>query len=177
MTIYFDSPLDDRERRRRLYAGDVFVYSPRPSTVALSGFARQLTEEAFSPLDPQQAQDSLSVPRFIEIAGPLKPRFIHHPRTQELLLALLADLGTDLAGTYFDVTRMRPRVTAILTPALPARSTLTATAGTRRRRVRSTGSCSYIRSKPKALSHFTRATGTSPFPILRTSTATTNGTR
>jgi hypothetical protein len=40
MTIYFDSPLDDRERRRRLYAGDVFVYSPRPSTVALSGFAR-----------------------------------------------------------------------------------------------------------------------------------------
>ena len=31
-TIYFDTHLGDEERRRRLYSGDVFVYSPRPST-------------------------------------------------------------------------------------------------------------------------------------------------
>src|SRR5437764_4380277 len=39
-TIYFDTHLGDEERRRRLYSGDVFVYSPRPSTRALSEFAR-----------------------------------------------------------------------------------------------------------------------------------------
>ncbi len=106
-TIYFDTHLGDEERRRRLYAGDVFVCSPRPSTRALTEFARELIEEAFHPLDPQHAQDSLPVEKFVEIVGPLKPRFIHHPRTLELLLALLRDLGADMDKTYFDVPRMR----------------------------------------------------------------------
>jgi hypothetical protein len=106
-TLYFDTHLGDPERLARLYAGDLFVYSPRPSTLALTGLARQLIEEAFAPLDPQTAQESLPVERFVEIVGPLKPRFIHHPRTQELLRELLADLGCDLGKTYFDVPRMR----------------------------------------------------------------------
>jgi hypothetical protein len=107
MNIYVDSALDDLERRRRLYAGDVFVYSPRPSTRNLTEFARELIDEAFSPLDPERAQHCLTVARFIEIVAPLKPRFIHHPKTQELVLRLLADLGLDLEKTYFDVPRMR----------------------------------------------------------------------
>jgi hypothetical protein len=45
--------------------------------------------------------------KFVEIVGPLKPRFIHHPRTKELLLELLRDLGCDMDKTYFDVPRMR----------------------------------------------------------------------
>ncbi|HKI02098.1 MAG TPA: hypothetical protein VKK31_08965 [Thermoanaerobaculia bacterium] len=106
-TIYFDTHLGDEERRRRLYSGDVFVYSPRPSTKALTELARELIEEAFHPLDPQRAQDSLPVEKFVEIVGPLKPRFIHHPRTKELLLELLRDLGADMDKTYFDVPRMR----------------------------------------------------------------------
>jgi hypothetical protein len=106
-TIYFDTHLGDEERRRRLYSGDVFVYSPRPSTRALTEHARELIEEAFAPLDPQHAQDSLPVEKFVEIVGPLKPRFIHHPRTKELLLDLLRDLGADMDKTYFDVPRMR----------------------------------------------------------------------
>jgi hypothetical protein len=107
MTIYLDSHLPDAERRHRLYAGDAFVYSPRPAAMALTEFARELIEEAFSPLDPQHAQQSLPVERFVEIVAPLKPRFIHHPKTRELLLALLADVGVDMEQTYFDVPRMR----------------------------------------------------------------------
>jgi hypothetical protein len=106
-TIYFDTHLGDEERRRRLYSGDVFVYSPRPSTRALAEFARSLIEDAFAPLDPVHAQDSLPIERFVEIVGPLKPRFIHHPRTKELLLELLRDIGCDMEKTYFDVPRMR----------------------------------------------------------------------
>ena len=106
-TIYFDTHLGDEERRRRLYSGDVFVYSPRPSTRALTELARELIEAAFAPLDPQHAQDSLPVEKFVEIVGPLKPRFIHHPRTKELLVELLRDLGCDMDKTYFDVPRMR----------------------------------------------------------------------
>lgn len=107
VTIYLDTHLDERARRDRLYRGDIFVYSPRPSTKALTDFARELIEQAFAPLAPEEAQHELSVERFTEIVAPLKPRFIHHPRTLELLLAVLKDVGGDIEGTYFDVPRMR----------------------------------------------------------------------
>jgi hypothetical protein len=107
VNVYLDSHLDEAERRARLYAGDLFVYSPRPSTLELAGFARTLIEDAFAPLDPQHAQETLPVSRFVEIVAPLKPRFIHHPRTKDLLLAVLADVGMDLDRTYFDLPRMR----------------------------------------------------------------------
>ena len=107
MTIYLDSPMNDDARRLRLYGGDVFVFSPRPSIAALAAFARDMVEAAFAPLDPPHAQHSLPVERFIEIVAPLKPRFIHHPTTLRLLLALIADLGVDPEKTYFDVPRMR----------------------------------------------------------------------
>lgn len=107
MTIYCDSHLGDRERLDRLYAGDLFLYSPRPSSRRLTEFARDLIDEAFAPLDPQQAQHSLPVERFIDIVAPLKPRFIHHPVTRQLLLELMADLGMNMEKTYFDLPRMR----------------------------------------------------------------------
>ncbi len=119
-TIYFDTHLGDEERRRRLYAGDIFVFSPRPSTKALTEFARGLIEEAFHPLDPQHAQDSLPVEEFVEIMGPLKPRFIHPPRTLELLLELLRDVANGrvpspwLAGGRVDGDRW-------ILPAIQAR--------------------------------------------------------
>jgi hypothetical protein len=106
-SVFFDVTHSDVERRRRLYAGDVYVYSARPSTAALCDFARELIAEAFDPLDPLEAQHSLPVERFVEIVAPLKPRFIHHPRTKDLVRAVLLALGCDLGATYFDVPRMR----------------------------------------------------------------------
>ena len=106
-TLYFDSAYDDDRRRQALYQGQVFVFSPRHSTVALTEWARELIQEAFHPLDPVHAQDSLPVERFVEIVAPLKPRFIHHPKTLELLRNLLADFGVDMDKLYFDVPRMR----------------------------------------------------------------------
>ncbi|MEJ0092992.1 MAG: hypothetical protein WDN46_06080 [Methylocella sp.] len=105
--IYFDSKASDAERRARLFAGDIFVFSPRPSTLALIDFARELIDEAFAPLAPQTAQFDLSVERFVEIFGPVKPRFIHHPRTAALLRDVVADFGCDLDSTHVDVPRLR----------------------------------------------------------------------
>jgi hypothetical protein len=106
-TLYFDSHFNDDRRRQALYDGHIFAFSPRPSSVALTEWARELIEEAFHPVDPVHAQDTLPVERFVEIVAPLKPRFIHHPKTKELLLQLLADFGVDMDKTYFDVPRMR----------------------------------------------------------------------
>jgi hypothetical protein len=106
-TIYVDSPVDDLTRRARLYAGDLLVYTPRPSTKALCALARALAEEAFSPRDPRTAQHDMPVEEYAGLLADLKPRFIHHPRAKQLIQEMLVDMGCDPDQTYFDVPRMR----------------------------------------------------------------------
>jgi hypothetical protein len=106
-TIYSDPTMPEEIRREKLYGGDLFVFSPRPSTLALIDFARELIEEAFAPYDPRTAQFELPVEKFVEIFGPVKPHFIHHPKTKHLLRAVVTDVGCDLDATYVDVPRLR----------------------------------------------------------------------
>jgi len=105
--VFLDPEVDDATRRRLLYDGQLLVYSPRASTLALRDFARQMTEQAFAPLEPRTAQHALSVERYVAILAELKPRFIHHPTVKTLLQAMLRDFGCDPAATYFDVPRLR----------------------------------------------------------------------
>ena len=106
-TIYFDSPCSEAERRRQLYNGQLFVFSPRQSVLALCEFARELIQDAFGSLDPQTAQHNLPVEQYAAILGKLKPYFIHHPKSKQLLQAILAEMGCDLEKTYFDVPKLR----------------------------------------------------------------------
>src|SRR5690349_6142080 len=105
--IHLDSKVADDVRRRRLFEGDLFLYSPRAAALAMCELARELAEAAFAPLDPRMAQHEMPVERFAAVLGDLKPRFIHHPRCKALLQELLTDLGCDPASTYFDVPRLR----------------------------------------------------------------------
>src|SRR4051794_3458196 len=93
--VFLDAAHDDATRRERIYQGDIYVFSPRPSTVAFTEFAAHLVEEAFAPLDPVAAQFELPVEKFVEIVAPLQPRFIHHPESKRLIQAILADLDCD----------------------------------------------------------------------------------
>jgi hypothetical protein len=106
-TIHFDSPLSDDMRRRRLYEGQLFVFSPRPSSIALCKFADELIREAFSDLSPEKAQHSLAVEEYAAILSKLKPMFINHPKSKECIQSILKELGCDISKTYFDVPRMR----------------------------------------------------------------------
>ena len=84
-SVYFDSNCSDDVRRQRLYNGQLFVYSPRPSMVRLITHARQMIEKAFDGIDPRKAQYSMPVEKYVEICTPLKPGFIHHPETKKIL--------------------------------------------------------------------------------------------
>lgn len=105
--VYYDADMSDEERRERLYRGDLFVYSPTPSTAALAQHARTMVEEAFAPQDPRTIHRTLPVERCVEVLARVKPAFIHHPRCKELIPSALRELGCDLERTYFDVPRLR----------------------------------------------------------------------
>ncbi len=107
MNIFFDSQLDDAKRRQELYRGSLLVYSPSPSAVKLCEFARGLVEEAFHPHDPRTIHENMPVERCVEILASLKPKFIHHPTSKELIQGMLAERGCDPEKTYFDVPRLR----------------------------------------------------------------------
>jgi hypothetical protein len=105
--VHYDAGLDDDTRRERLFGGDIFVYSPTSATQALCRHARELLEEAFAPNDPRQVHAALTVERSVEILAELKPRFIHHPRSKELIQRILAEFGCDPERAHFDVPRLR----------------------------------------------------------------------
>jgi hypothetical protein len=106
-TIYYDSAVSDEVRRQRLYDGQLFVYSPRATTLAFIKFARSMIEDAFRGVDPRTAQNAMEVERYAELLGKLKPAFIHHPESKHHIQNIFAELGCDLEKTYFDVPRMR----------------------------------------------------------------------
>lgn len=106
-TVHYDATMSDDERRERLYAGDLFVYSPRRSVLDFAGFARALVEQAFAGRDPERAQHEMPVEDYAALLGSLKPQFIHHPRSKEHLQRILAEFGCDPQRSYFDVPRLR----------------------------------------------------------------------
>jgi hypothetical protein len=107
MNLFFDSPMDDAKRRQELYRGSILVYAPSPTALKLCEFARELIEAAFHPHHPLKIHLTMPVERCVEILAGLKPQFIHHPKSKELIQTLLAERGCDLANTYFDVPRLR----------------------------------------------------------------------
>jgi hypothetical protein len=106
-SVFFDAKMSDQERRRQLYGGQLFVFSPNQSSLALCELAHGLAQKAFAPHDPREAQYHLPVEEYVEVLAALKPRFIHHPRCKELIRSLFGEMGCDLERTYFDVPRLR----------------------------------------------------------------------
>src|SRR5690349_12033053 len=106
-SVFFDAKLDDKARRKALYDGQLFVYSPTKSSLELCELAHSLSLEAFAPVDPKVAQHSLEVEKYTSVLESLKPKFIHHPRAKELIPRLLKELGCGMDDTYFDIPRLR----------------------------------------------------------------------
>ena len=116
--VYFDSPMPDDERRAKLFAGDLFVYSPTTRSRELVEFARELAVEAFTPYDPPEAQHHMEHQAYVDVLAKLKPMFINHPHCKELLRGIFVDLGADPAQTYFDVPRLRTMTSDYLNAGL-----------------------------------------------------------
>lgn len=105
--VFVDSKMDDRERRGRLYSGDIFLYSPTTSTRSLINLAKSMIEEAFAPHDPRTIHEHLSAEQVAVVLSKLKPAFIHHRKCKELIPQIMKEHGVDREKLYFDVPRLR----------------------------------------------------------------------
>ena len=64
-TVYCNADIPDDLRRRRLFDGQLYVYSASKSTYALGKFAREMAEEAVAPHDPRDAQHYLPLDKYV----------------------------------------------------------------------------------------------------------------
>ena len=106
-TIYYDAAISDDLRRKLLFEGQLFVYSPVSSSIAFIEFAKSMIEDAFGGRDPRVAQDNMAVEDYAALLAKLKPEFIHHPESKRHLQNIFEEMGVDRTKTYFDVPRMR----------------------------------------------------------------------
>lgn len=93
-------------RREALYNGGLVITPVLESVTALAAWGRECVEGAFGGLEPRDAQHHLPVEDYVEILAELKPRFIHHTTTRDLVRAVVTEAGGD-DQTYFDVPRLR----------------------------------------------------------------------
>jgi hypothetical protein len=104
--VFIDAQLSDAERRARLYAGDIFLFSPTPASLAFVEFAREMLWQGFGS-DPETVHERHTPEEVAAVLATLKPAFIHHPRSKQLVVDVIASVGGDLDETYFDVPRLR----------------------------------------------------------------------
>lgn len=83
-TIFFDSNMSDDVRRQNVYNGQLFVFSPCPSSVAFCEFAREMIEEAFGSLEPKMAQYRVPVEQYATILAELKPKNYSPPQVETI---------------------------------------------------------------------------------------------
>lgn len=106
-TIYFDSSVRDDLRRQRLYNGQIFAFSPRPSVIALRQLVCNLIEATFGSPLPPMVEKGLPVEEFLAAESSLKQQIMNHPQIKQLIQSLLQEFDCDLSKTYFDLPQLR----------------------------------------------------------------------
>ncbi|WP_394886097.1 hypothetical protein ACG873_00820 (plasmid) [Mesorhizobium sp. AaZ16] len=100
--LFFNSMLADSERREKIRAGSVFVFSATPNTEALIGLARGMLKKAFAAHDPLTVHEHLSVLEINSALSKVKPAFSDHPESRRLIDLIMNERGIDLEELYSD---------------------------------------------------------------------------
>jgi hypothetical protein len=104
--VHIDPSFDDAERRRRLFAGDVIVYTQVPEIQAFAAFTRDLVNEALGQ-DPTSVHTRRSPDELADVLIDFKPTFIHHPESIAHVRRIVTALGARADEVYADVPKLR----------------------------------------------------------------------
>lgn len=105
--IHVDPDLSEADRRRRLYSGDVIVYTNVPEVRAFAEFTRSMVTELFAPHDPITIHEHLRPEELADLLIEFKPRWIHHPQSKAHVRAIVEALGGKADEIHADVPKLR----------------------------------------------------------------------
>ena len=105
--IYLNQRLTDRETRRLLFEGKIFIYTGLRACNALCEYALDIAKEIFETPTPEVAFLRIPVEEFVGKAEATKKKFTNSLRSKELIRDYVVQIGSDPREYYFDVPRVR----------------------------------------------------------------------
>lgn len=107
VNVYLNQRLTDFDRRRKLFAGDIFILSSVKACAEICGHALETLRDVFNTPTPETAFRHLPVEEFVRRAEIVKNRFTNGPRSKQLLRDYGEETGANPEEYYFDVPRIR----------------------------------------------------------------------
>lgn len=108
MTInHFFKPISDKERAKRCFKGELIIYKNVPAMHELITYADDLLSDAFTGIEPIEAQHHFWPEEFLQRSGNVQKVFRTNEQPKQLFFKALEQCGVDLANTYYDHFPMR----------------------------------------------------------------------
>ena len=104
--VHIDPLFDEDERRARLFAGDVIVYTQVPEVTAFAEFTRGLVTDALGE-NATTVHTRRSAEELADVLIDFKPKFIHHPESIAHVRRIVTALGAGADEVYADVPKLR----------------------------------------------------------------------
>ena len=107
MTVFVDPDGPAPTLRQGIYHGDLVVLTNLPSVRQFVDYTREQLVDLFKPYDPERVHEHIDKAEMAKLLGSWKPRFIHAPRSKELVCRIIREAGFCAEGTHYDVPKPR----------------------------------------------------------------------
>jgi hypothetical protein len=107
VTVFVDPDLPAPLLRQSIYDGGVILLSKLSSVRDFVEYTREQLADLFRPYDPELAHEHIDKAEMAKLLGRWKPRFIHAPRSEELICNIIREAGFSAEGTHYDVPKPR----------------------------------------------------------------------
>ena len=107
MSVFVNPDEPAQLLRQRIYNGDLVILTDMPSVREFVDYAREQLVDLFRPYDPERAHEHIDKVEMAKLLGTWKPRFIHAPRSRDLVCNIIEEAGFRAEGTHFDLPKPR----------------------------------------------------------------------
>jgi hypothetical protein len=107
MTVFVDPEVPPPILRQSVYQGDLIVLTRLSSVSEFVDYTRAQLIDLFKPYDPESAHENIDKAEMATLLGSWKPRFIHSPRSRELICKIIRETGFCAEETHYDVPKPR----------------------------------------------------------------------
>jgi hypothetical protein len=107
MTVFVDPDVPAPLLRQSVYDGAVVILTQLSSVRDFVEYTSEQLADLFRPYDPERAHEHIDKAEMAKLLGRWKPRFIHAPRSEELICNIVREAGFSAEGTHYDVPKPR----------------------------------------------------------------------
>jgi hypothetical protein len=95
------------ELRQAVYDGNLVMLTTLGSVGSFVDHLREQLRDLFAPHEPEYAHEHIDKTEMAKLLGDWKPRFIHSPKSKELVRAIIREAGFPTGETHYDLPKPR----------------------------------------------------------------------